>query len=601
MANNAATNYPDLSQPVNSGYPDLSSPRIMEDFSNPTEQEGFNKLSPEEKIERIELSQFAPEHFDAIGEGLPPGVYPHTRQFLTGATQALANTPIELANILKKQPMQKFNFAGESVPAQAGQVAGDIGTFFIPGAAVGEGVNLLSKIPKIGQGVNALTKGIENSKILKNITNIARTAGETGIFAARKNPEQAGESFGEGSLTGGALQTGLNLATSGNPVINTLAKLGIGAGIGSTYGHPYYGAVTALAAPQLFKAVGGQNAVAQDVLSGLEQKDILRSKAAADRLGTTITPAQAAGNPVTAATEGAYKRTPEGAQYAFRQEQLQNRQQAQAINRMLDKIYRPTPQSENAISAAYKKAEDPINDIAQNEIDNWKQDPIVKDAFDSVKRSPAFRNASENNYKFLSEVNRTLRRQANGLKFTEPNKSFEISQAQMGFDRFLKDNNTDYEQAAKLAQPKIVRRNIEDRFNRLDEDYTGKNFYSRFMSKRQAYKDLLQDTANFPEAQKDIKDMRQAWKHLSNMKTVSQGEAQAKIGLDQARDVGKAIMEAIKRLSGIHGDVKALKFIYSKDWDKGFARIMKTQDRKERNRQLLTFFGKIAGAYGLMP
>jgi hypothetical protein len=226
-----------------------------------------------------------------------------------------------------------------------------------------------------------------------------------------------------------------------------------------------------------------------------------------------------------------------------------------------------------------------------------QKNSVMETAFKLVKSDPVFKDIPENNYKFLAEIDRTLHRMQNGAP---PAQQYAISQVKNNFNQFLKQTNPSYEEATKAAQPKIVRENIVDKLNREGDDVTGKNFYSRFLNTRGNYQALLKDTTNFPAAQQAIKDMRTAWKHLSNIKTVSQSEAQSKTGISDARDAGKMIFNAIKKAAGARNDIEGLNFIYSKDWDKkGFDHIMKMEDHRARNKALLLLFGKMAIIYGL--
>lgn len=516
-----------------------------------------------------------------------------------GMAQSLANYPIEIVNLFKKNPLSKFDFAPKNQDAQTGAMAGDLASFFMPGGAVKGVLKGLEYAPMIGRGVNALTKYVEASPFLRGATSVGRGAGEAGLFSATRDPENAGMAGAEGAGIGGATQLATNLLMTQNPIVRMLAKMGLGGLIGQTVGHPYYGALAATGVPQLGRmlGLGGRNAIAQDALEGLNYKDVARATSANERLGTTVTPGQASGNYVTAGMEGGLKRSPQGAQYAYRQEQSQLRQQGNAINRMLDNIYQPTAVNEATINALYSKANQ--MSINPNVVEQMKQNPIVSSAFKTVKSDPAFTQIPENNYEFLAEVDRQLYRDHQAALGTRPNSANAIASVKSSFNNFLKQANPDYDAATRAAQPKMVRQSIENRFNKMEEDMTGKNFYNKFLNTRSSYQNLLKDTKNFPEAQQAIKDMRQGWKYLSNIKTPSQAEAQSKTGLSHARDQLKAVMEAMQRYTGAKNDIKALKYVYTPGWEKDFDRIMQIKDQKMRNRELASYLGKLGIAYGM--
>jgi hypothetical protein len=579
---------------------------------NPAQAQPFTPDQPTEMVDTFlgkmpKPSKNMNENLSRMGIGIPqtPEEKAKLDQILherrMGALQSLANYPIEIANLFKKEPFQKFDFAPKTKEAQTGQIVGDIGSFFLPGGALKTGLKGLSYVPKIGEAINAMTKGIDAVPWLKSLMNVGKAGGEAALYNAAKNPQNAQESALEGGALGGGTQAAVNLLTTTNPLVRTLARMGVGAGIGYPFGHPGYGALAGAAYPQLASMVGltGKNAIPAELLEGLSSKDVARAKAANDRLNTVITPAQASGNYVTSGLEGNLKRSPQGAQYAYRQEQLQTRQQRQAINKMLDNIYTPTPQKEANINALYAKAGQ--MDINPLVVKQMRTNPIMESAFKTVKSDPAFTNIPENNYKFLAEVDRQLYRDYNAALGNRPNSANAINSTKNSFNSFLKQANPDYEAATKAAQPKMVRENIEGRFNKNEEDFTGKNFYSKFLNTKKSYEDVLRDTKNFPEAQQALKDMRAGWKHLSNIKTVSQGEAQAKTGLADARDQLKVIWNAMKKIAGAKSDIQGLKYVYSKDWDKDFTRIMQVKEQAARNRELATLLGKMSVAAGLRP
>lgn len=544
---------------------------------------------------------FDPANQTSTGTVLPKNAYKSTRSFIPGAVQGAANYPIKIANLVRENPLSEFNFAPQDTASEFGQGVGDFAAFGLPRAGARLGLKALEKIPQVQKGTNAITKFLDSTPWLKSILGVGKPAGEAALYGAAHNPLDSGIGALTGGATGGALQVGANLIGNTNPLVSLLARSGVGAGAGyfvdpSLQGASA-GALVGATAPSLLKSLGlsSKNALIPELLEGIEPKDINRVMAANRRLGTTVTPAQASGNYVTSQAEGELKRTAPSARAAYRYEKMQSNEQNRAVNAMLDSLYKPSPANDKIIDDLYEKAY--RHSIEPETVAMMQTNHIMKQAFDLVRADPVFKEIPENNYEFLAEVDRTLFRMQNGAL---PAQQYVISKLKNDFNGFLKHTNPDYEAATKAAQPKIVRENIIDKLNRENDDVTGKNFYSRFMQSRGNYRALLRDTANFPQAQQAIKDMRTAWKHLSNIKTVSQSEAQAKAGISDARDWSKVIMNAIKKAAGARNDIEGLNFIYSKDWDKkGFEHILKMEDHKARNKALLSFFGKMAIIYGL--
>lgn len=558
-------------------------------------QSGENPSIPEYRFKPPNI--FTPQNKQAI-----ESEQERAKQAISGASgflKAYGNTPQEIGNIFRQHPKQlPFQISPEE---QLGSYAGDIASFFLPGGLGKYTAKALTYSPKIGKGVKNVLKTIENTPWLRNALSIGRTTGEAGIFSKRKNPEESAQSTAFHAGLGGTTQTLANLIASRNPLIKYGAAAGLGALTGQMTGHPYYGALAGTAFPSIASmlgARGSRNALAEDMLSGLNQSDVSRAVAANERLGTSITPAQASGNYPIAGREGALKRSPEGGQAAYTFEKMQQRQQTNAINKTLDKIYTPTPKSEKAINDAYIKAEQ--MSFPSSVITQMRQNAILDNAFKTVKNDPAFTNLNDNSYKFLAEVERQLYRDQQA-SYRNPsasnNSAHTIGKVKDLFSDLLEKQNPDYAAAKKLAQPRIVRRNMEDKLNLENEDYSAKSFYKKFLEKRKDYQDIIRQTKNFPESQQAIKDMRNGWKHLSNIKTVSQSEAQGKSALDQARNFGLGIIESLNKMSKGRGDVQRLQYIYGGQWHNDFDRIMQIQNQNERNRKLLGFFAKIANIY----
>jgi len=366
----------------------------------------------------------------------------------------------------------------------------------------------------------------------------------------------------------------------------------MGAIIGSQFGHPYLGALTGVGFP-VRGALGmePQNKISEDMLSGLNAKDVMKSVNANRRLGTNITPGEASGNYVRASQEGALKRTAGGGQLGYRLEESEKYKQGNAINRMLDKIYKPTKANENNINTLYKKAY--VHNVDPLIVNAMMQNPVMRNAIEKVQLDPAFENMAPNNYKFLAQVNRTMRNESNALASSaigsERVSAHHLELNRKPFDQFLKDNNPEYKAATEAAHGKLTREEIEKKSNKELEDLTAKSFYSKFLTNRKPYRELLQSTKKFPEAQSMIKDMRTGWKNLSNMKTVGQSEAQAKSAIDNARNIGNYFITMVKNMAGSKGDIARLKFIYSPDWEKGFSERTRIENKDKRINEMSNY------------
>lgn len=518
-------------------------------------------------------------------------------QAVLGGAQGILNIPSGTAEIFNptSHKIPRFNFAPNTEASQIGQT---IAPFVGPQGVETIALKGLSYAPKAINALKRLTSLARSKPITNALLQGGKTASELGYINALEHPDHATTEF----LKGGALGAGIGALspaiTSTFPLISPLAKAGIGGLIGAQFGHPYAGAAAGLGLPiRSFLGLEPSNKIAGEMLGPLTSKDVMKSVSANRRLGTAVTPAEASDNYPLAGKEGALKRTTEGGQTGFRLEELEKNKQTNAINSMLDKIYKPSKENINKINSLYNQAYK--YNIKPGIVESIKDNSVMEHAFNSVKSNPVFKNIPENNYEFLAEVDRTLQRMYEGERINNPSSAYVIKENKKAFNNFLKQNNKMYNKATEEAQPKIVREKIESKLNKESEDLTAKNFYSKLLNSRKSYRDLLHDTKNFPESQKMIKDMRSGWKNLANMKTTSQSEAQAKTALDHARNIANFLMTTIKNTAGAKADIKRLKFIYSPDWEKHFANFSKIKDRNERIKEMSNYILKSGVKVGL--
>jgi len=83
------------------------------------------------------------------------------------------------------------------------------------------------------------------------------------------------------------------------------------------------------------------------------------------------------------------------------------------------------------------------------------------------------------------------------------------------------------------------------------------------------------------------------------MKTTSQSESQAKSAIDNARNLGSYFITLVKNMAGSKGDISRLKFIYSPDWEKGFAERARIADKSQRMKEISQYVTDTALKAGL--
>jgi hypothetical protein len=505
---------------------------------------------------------------DLTGRLLPSNYDQNIRDLGTGFSQSLVNYPKEIANLFLKEKLPLSDWGNHNAASNFGGFLGDLASFSFPGKAASLLIKGGRYLPIASNAISSLKDINASSPTLNYLSKLGSNIGQSAIFGAAHDNESPQSGAIAGGILGGASQGLTDLVGIKNPLISLLAKSGLGALIGQfSGGHPIYGAGAAVALPEAIKYAGlsRKSQIPAQLLEGLTPAAWKKSVEANRKLGTLITPGEATGNRVKNAREGNLMRTPESDQYALDLQEKQANLDKTAINNMLDKIYVSTPKREKEIDDAYRLAY--RRSIPPRVVEEIKNQPIMEDAFTYVKQDPAFRNVPENNYKFLAEVNRHLKRKVDELENSGRVTSARLhDNIRKEYNDFLHDSNEDYAKATDLAQPKIVRNNIVKKLNRHPDDYTAKNFYSKFLSRPNAANELLEDASYFPEAHADIKLMQDAWKNRSNLESASSASYTARKGLADIRNDTKQWLQLIKKEVGSNMDKNALDFIYSPDW-----------------------------------
>jgi hypothetical protein len=531
------------------------------------------------------------------------------KDFIKGGAQQVGNYPGKIANLAGANvPM--MDFAPDNKAGNAGKIAGDVGSFFLPGKAADIGLNALSKIPAIGKGVKAANKMLEAKPFVKGTLDIAKAAGNTALYNAANHPESKVAQAENGAAYGGSAQIAINMISAKDPVVKMAGKAILGAIMGNTIGHPAYGALAANLVPELRGLVTASSDanLSKNALEGIQPQDVAKSVSANKLLDTAVTPAQASGNAVTGANEARLGSTPAAAREMQAQKESQKAREQAAIKRATDSIYKPTLSNNAKIKAAYDKANQMTVTAAHaahinpQDIAALRDDPVLHEAWEAVGKKSSTRDLDKANFKYLAAVKRHLDREYRKFRYTDPNHAHEILETQQRYNKFLGQINPDYAAANKLARPKIVRREILDKFNKNEEDMTGKNFYNKFFNTKANTDWLMEQSKDFPQAQKYFKAMQDGWRHLSNMKTVGAAAGQAAQKTDQNRNGIMQIIDQIKKLSSAKNDIRQIKYIHDTDrWSKDINKISQITDHNEMLKQALNLFSKVGLAYGLSP
>lgn len=404
-----------------------------------------------------------------------------------------------------------------------------------------------------------------------------------GGFAATQSPEPGKAALEAGAIT--APFSALSKAVeSGNPTVRNVGRVlgGLGAG-----GLGYYGAKS-LGAPEsaadlsaiLLGALGAKGGnlerrVREDMLKGVKGTDYQDVLNAGERLGVHVRPSEASGNPYAAGMEAAIGKSPQGSQKLYESGQKRSAAEEKSIEDLFGNIF--PKKLEEQKNSLYKMAD--TTEIPQSTLDQFKDNEIFKDALKDVKSEAAYREklkgVPENSVEYLNQIKEAMddmiekapKKQGRIIRDTKNRLISELDKV-----------SPEYKQARQLAERGIVRKEIEDLFNKKDE--TGTNLFKSLLSNKRDYSDLqkkfkrLEETASTPE---QVESMKKAQQQLEDMKLVfgrliptPTARTAAALGRQNAAQegnlTGTAKQYLHKLLHSDKYDVAAVKLITNPKW-----------------------------------
>lgn len=429
---------------------------------------------------------------------------------------------------------------------------------------------------------NMLTKLPGWGKYLKTAFGNAVTQGGIAATQSQEEPGKAAVEAGSIAAPFSALSEAVK---SGNPTIRNIGRVlgGLGgAGLG------YYGA-KGVGAPEpasdlsalLLGALGSRGGsterrVRENMLKGVEGTNYQEPLEAAKRLGLTyLTPAEASGNPFTGGTQGNIGKTEKGAQLLYERGKERAASEENSIENLFENIFPKT--LEERKNERYKNAESVK--VPQEKLVELKNNEIFKTALMRVRKEPVYKEklkgVPENSIEYLNQVKEAMddmieespKKEASIIRETK-NKMLET----------LDTVSPAYKEGRQLAERGIVRREIEDLFNKKDE--TGTNLFKTLLSNKRDYRELqdrfkrLEATASNAEqvksmksAQQQLEDMRSIFGRLINIPTAKTAEALSRTSMSKGRSSSGEAMRYLKEiLSGGKYDKAAVELITNPKW-----------------------------------
>ena len=496
----------------------------------------------------------------------------------SGYLQGLANIGPGLYNLGAKganmlpgvniQEKKGFHFA----PKTANAMAGELGSFFGPG--------MLGKVPEIA----SIPKHIES---IPMIANAIKKAGD--LFG--KTPKSLQKSINALSKPTGAITKGAAQGAIYNP-----EDQGLGALLGG--GGSALGAGIGAAAPSVASKLGFGKAPGRETLEHLQYSDVQPSVEAANRLGTPLRPSEASRNPYIGGQEGRYTRTSEAAYENVQQGMERQASEKKAINTFLNDIYDKSTASKNKISNLYTQAY--RWNLKPEVVQKLKSDPLIEDAFNAVANDKAWlrkmEGAPENNYAYLDKVRKSLGDQENKLiRAGEKSKAAEYTDARNSLVDLMDSSAPVYAKARAEAQKSIIRSNIEKKLKK--KEIRGSDFFKKIIENDQEYNKTLSSLKNVPEAQAQLRDMKEAWHSLINVEKPSTSSYQSEKGLNQARGSLQKVLEIYNAMFGKKKNLESIKFVRNMDqWTKELQEARMSGDKKRTESVLSDIMGKAFGS-----
>ena len=111
----------------------------------------------------------------------------------------------------------------------------------------------------------------------------------------------------------------------------------------------------------------------------------------------------------------------------------------------------------------------------------------------------------------------------------------------------------------------------------------GSTFYKNVLENDNVFNQLITSLDHNPTAKKQLIYMRRAWKDLTNVEDVRKGHGLSATGMKQARNDFDKVLDMYAELTGSVADIKALRTIYTKEWQSKLSDIAKMKDRGERS------------------
>lgn len=411
----------------------------------------------------------------------------------------------------------------------------------------------------------------------------ATTAGNAANFALQ-NAIAARGNYVEGN---DGFQRGLNM--------------GVGAGVG-------YAAPWLLRGAQVVgNAMDGSGSVydnlmnnwaARDVFAGIDPETALANKAAGDRAGVQLAPAEAGASPIAAGVQGRAGVTDEGSLMMQKFQKDRIAQERAAIKNLKENIS-PSKKSTDYVNPKplYDDVERTV--IPQKKFDALTQDELVARSLNNVKTTPEFSNLRkglpENSMRYLDLAKQDMDTYINAAKTAKNKTAYgQLLQSKENLVTEMDKISKSYAPARQASQREIVGRNLEALLD--NKDIGASAFYSKTLKSDKRFNELVAATKDMPGVTQKLMDMRVAFRDLINPTSTATSARLAKSSLDVPRSTGQFVNNILEKLTGGMHDKAIVKLITNPHWEQELLRIKKIPDINQRNLAFANLLSKAAAS-----
>lgn len=384
-------------------------------------------------------------------------------------------------------------------------------------------------------------------------------------------PEQEGDTLLRG-LT--EFATGGGLAGRGMKGLAGLGARGAGAGLAGVGQNvdPIHSAVLGMLPEATMNAgklmaepfTGGKGTV----LKGIEPADVRPTIEAARRLGLDyVTPGEASGFSYVGKQEGKIGNTLEGSKLREKRAAARQGSEERVIKGFLDKLDDKIelPKEKKMLYDKVMQQKLP----AAMAVDFAMNDENIAKAIKTVDKRAAYRQklkgVPRDSFEFWNVIKQSMDDDIDSAyRKGNRHEGDLIKESKNKLLEKMDEIDPDYVRARKLAQRSIIRRQIEEGFDK--KETSGRNFYNNQLKSKSNFEELYNNLSEFPELQQNLLDMREVFPKLygqADAKAAVRGE---RSGYETPRSAPEWFTRMIKQQLSEADDIRQVEAMTAPDW-----------------------------------